>query len=90
MAAAAAEARAAEAKAAEAEGNGQNGAVSGQDRAIDVQITRLRRKIEPDPREPRYLQTVRGAGSIPAPYGGGEADISLGETSFGLSAGFKF
>ena len=35
-------------------------------------------------------QTVRGAGSIPAPYGGGEADISLGETSFGLSAGFKF
>ena len=35
-------------------------------------------------------QTVRGAGSIPAPYGGGEADISLGETAFGLSAGFKF
>lgn len=32
------------------------------DRAIDVQITRLRRKIEPDPREPRYLQTVRGMG----------------------------
>lgn len=32
------------------------------DRAIDVQITRLRRKIEPDPREPRYLQTVRGLG----------------------------
>lgn len=35
-------------------------------------------------------QTVRGVGSIPAPYGGGNADISLGETSFGLSAGFKF
>jgi two-component system, OmpR family, phosphate regulon response regulator OmpR len=33
-----------------------------QERAIDVQITRLRRKIEPDPREPRYLQTVRGQG----------------------------
>lgn len=32
------------------------------ERAIDVQITRLRRKIEPDPRDPRYLQTVRGAG----------------------------
>lgn len=32
------------------------------DRAIDVQVTRLRRKLEPDPREPRYLQTVRGAG----------------------------
>lgn len=32
------------------------------ERAIDVQITRLRRKIEPDPKEPRFLQTVRGAG----------------------------
>ena len=32
------------------------------ERAIDVQITRLRRKIETDPREPRYLQTVRGTG----------------------------
>ena len=33
-----------------------------QERAIDVQITRLRRKIEADPKSPRYLQTVRGAG----------------------------
>jgi two-component system, OmpR family, phosphate regulon response regulator OmpR len=33
-----------------------------QERAVDVQITRLRRKIEADPRQPRYLQTVRGAG----------------------------
>ena len=33
-----------------------------QDRAIDVQITRLRKKIETNPREPRYLQTVRGSG----------------------------
>jgi two-component system phosphate regulon response regulator OmpR len=32
------------------------------ERAIDVQVTRLRRKIEVDPREPRYLQTVRGKG----------------------------
>ncbi len=31
-------------------------------RAVDVQITRLRRKIEEDPRYPRYLQTVRGVG----------------------------
>lgn len=31
-------------------------------RAIDVQITRLRRKVEDDPKAPRYLQTVRGAG----------------------------
>jgi two-component system, OmpR family, phosphate regulon response regulator OmpR len=31
-------------------------------RSIDVQVTRLRRKIEPDPRLPRYLLTVRGQG----------------------------
>jgi len=34
------------------------------ERAIDVQINRLRRKIEGDPHAPRYLQTVRGAGYI--------------------------
>lgn len=33
-----------------------------QERAVDVQITRLRRKIEADPKQPKYLQTVRGAG----------------------------
>ncbi|WP_108259196.1 response regulator [Mangrovicoccus ximenensis] len=32
------------------------------ERAVDVQITRLRRKIEANPKQPRYLQTVRGAG----------------------------
>jgi len=32
------------------------------ERAIDVQVTRLRRKIEPDPGFPRYLRTVRGQG----------------------------
>ncbi|MCR5873231.1 response regulator transcription factor [Phenylobacterium sp. J426] len=31
-------------------------------RAVDVQVTRLRRKIEEDPKAPRYLQTVRGIG----------------------------
>ena len=31
-------------------------------RSIDVQITRLRKKIEPDSKNPRYLQTVRGKG----------------------------
>ncbi len=31
-------------------------------RGVDVQVTRLRRKIEPDPKNPRYLQTVRGVG----------------------------
>jgi two-component system, OmpR family, phosphate regulon response regulator OmpR len=38
------------------------GGIDGNERAVDVQVTRLRRKIEPNPRAPRYLQTVRGAG----------------------------
>lgn len=38
-----------------------------QERAVDVQITRLRRKFEADPKQPRYLQTVRGAGYMLAP-----------------------
>jgi len=37
---------------------------SGGVRAIDVQVTRLRRKIEPDPKIPIYLQTVRGKGYV--------------------------
>ena len=36
-------------------------------RAVDVQVTRLRRKIEIDPKVPRYLQTVRGVGYMLAP-----------------------
>jgi len=36
-------------------------------RAVDVQVTRLRRKIELDPKTPRYLQTVRGIGYLLAP-----------------------
>lgn len=36
-------------------------------RAVDVQVTRLRRKIEDDPKAPRYLQTVRGVGYLLAP-----------------------
>ena len=32
------------------------------ERTVDVQINRLRRKIEPDPANPLYLQTVRGIG----------------------------
>ena len=38
-----------------------------QERAVDVQITRLRRKIEEDPKAPRYLQTVRGEGYMLQP-----------------------
>ena len=41
-------------------GAGKDG--QAQERAVDVQITRLRRKIEADPKQPRYLQTVRGEG----------------------------
>jgi two-component system phosphate regulon response regulator OmpR len=37
------------------------------ERAIDVQVVRLRRKIEADPREPRFLHTVRGRGYILKP-----------------------
>jgi len=36
-------------------------------RNVDVQMTRLRRKIERDPRYPRYLQTVRGTGYLLKP-----------------------
>ena len=38
-------------------------------RAVDNQVTRLRRKIEDDPKNPRYLQTVRGVGYMLAPDG---------------------
>jgi two-component system, OmpR family, phosphate regulon response regulator OmpR len=37
------------------------------ERAIDVQVTRLRRKIEADPREPRFLLTMRGRGYVLRP-----------------------
>ena len=37
---------------------------TGSERAIDVQINRLRRKIETDQSNPVYLQTVRGKGYI--------------------------
>ena len=41
--------------------------IEGNARTVDVQVTRLRRKIEPDPRLPRYLQTVRGLGYVLRP-----------------------
>lgn len=47
-------------------GTGRDGGQA-QERAVDVQITRLRRKFEHDPKIPRYLQTVRGAGYMLAP-----------------------
>ncbi|MBV8593216.1 MAG: response regulator transcription factor [Caulobacteraceae bacterium] len=44
----------------------RNGGESG-GRAVDIQVTRLRRKIESDPANPRYLHTVRGRGYRLAP-----------------------
>lgn len=44
-------------------GGGEDGA----GRAVDIQVTRLRRKLEDDPRNPRWLQTVRGRGYMLAP-----------------------
>lgn len=49
-----------------AEALAQNGAKT-QERAIDVQITRLRRKVEANPKSPRYLQTKRGEGYMLMP-----------------------
>ena len=42
------------------------------DRSVDVRVTRLRRRIEPDPARPRYVRTVRGEGYLFSPLGEGE------------------
>src|SRR3546814_11104836 len=42
----------------------EQGRIGGNVRTVDVQVTRLRRKSEEDPRLPRYLQTVRGEGYV--------------------------
>jgi DNA-binding response OmpR family regulator len=42
------------------------------DRAIDVQVSRLRKLVEPDPSQPRYIQTVWGLGYVFVPDGPGE------------------
>ena len=39
------------------------------DRSLDVQISRLRKMIEPDPAQPRYIQTVWGVGYVFVPDG---------------------
>ena len=43
---------------------GEQSGASANARTVDVQITRLRRKIEENPKYPRYLQTARGVGYI--------------------------
>lgn len=42
----------------------RRGRVPGNTRSVDVQVARLRRKIETDPKEPQYLQTARGRGYL--------------------------
>ena len=44
----------------------RNRKISGisQERSIDVMITRLRQKLELDPKNPKYLQTIRGSGYV--------------------------
>jgi len=39
------------------------------DRSIDVRVTRLRRKIEPDPANPIYIRTIWGRGYLFSPDG---------------------
>ena len=56
-----------EAEEVQPEGSENHAAEAGPSRLIDVQMTRLRRKIEDDPRFPRYLQTVRGIGYVLRP-----------------------
>jgi len=43
------------------------------DRAIDVQVSRLRKLVEPDPSAPRYIQTVWGFGYVYVPDDGAQA-----------------
>jgi two-component system phosphate regulon response regulator OmpR len=43
------------------------------DRSIDVRVTRLRRKIEPNPEAPIYLRTIWGEGYLFSPRGEGAA-----------------
>lgn len=42
----------------------------GFDRSIDVQVSRLRKLVEPDPAKPRYIQTIWGHGYVFVPDGG--------------------
>ena len=63
------------------------------DRAIDVQVSRLRKLIEPDPANPRYIQTVWGFGYVYVPDGtrppaarGRAADDADGDARDALAA----
>ncbi len=56
------------------------------DRAIDMQIYRLRRSIEDDPSRPRYIRTIWGLGYVFVPTGESNNDIAESESSKGSDA----
>ena len=43
------------------------------DRSVDVRVTRLRKKIEPDPASPQFIRTARGIGYRFTPEGSGQS-----------------
>ncbi|MGE5103343.1 MAG: winged helix-turn-helix domain-containing protein, partial [Betaproteobacteria bacterium] len=49
------------------------------DRAIDVQVSRLRKLVEPDPAAPRYIQTVWGFGYVYVPEGARASEAAPAE-----------
>jgi len=52
-------------------------------RAIDVAVMRLRKRVEPDPAQPRFLQTIRGHGYMFVPAAAGERQRSRRSTPVG-------
>jgi two-component system, OmpR family, phosphate regulon response regulator OmpR len=55
-------------------------------RAIDVAVMRLRKRVEPDPGQPRYLQTIRGHGYMFVPAAAAELQRSRRSTPAGAFA----
>jgi DNA-binding response OmpR family regulator len=55
---------------------GSDDADSSVDRSIDVHVSRIRNAIEEDPKHPRFVQTVRGAGYVFTPPGTGTGEGS--------------
>jgi two-component system phosphate regulon response regulator OmpR len=57
------------------------------DRAIDMQVYRLRRAIEDDPAHPRYIRTIWGVGYVFVPNADKEDDSAEGSTHEGENDG---
>jgi len=56
------------------------------DRAIDVQVSRLRKLVEPDPANPRYIQTVWGFGYVYVPDDSGDGSAAAAPADAGEGA----